>query len=369
MGKSVLSAAFVLLLIPLTLSPQAAQNQLPSLQLPAPDGCYFVGTRMMVLSDASRKRDLVVTFWYPSTRGSIRAPYMDSKTALVLATEWKLQPSFAQRVRTNASIGASIKESGPFPLLLLEHGSGVVPAMYTVLAEGLASHGFIVAATNHPPDSLIAVFPDGREIRSKPYWPSDADRRTQGVAIGRFAEDVLVKDVRFVLDKLQEMNSHDNFWRGHMDLSKIGIVGHSMGGTTAALATQEEPRILAGVNLDGSTYPGMNNDIRPVELHKPLLNVLTEEHASDPATGGKEYSGSASNTYYVVVPRTDHMSFTDARLITTRFSSESQPNGSLSEDMLLAVETTRSLVEQFFGKYLKGANAPALDLPTRVDKK
>ena len=135
----------------------------------------------------------------------------------------------------NATLAAAIEQGGPFPIVLLEHGSGVVPAMYTILAEGLASHGFVVAATNHPPDSLIAVFPDGQEVRSKPYWPVDADRRTQGVAIGRFAEDVLVADVRFVLDQLQEMNSRDTFWRGHINASKIGIVGHSMGGTTSGV--------------------------------------------------------------------------------------------------------------------------------------
>ena len=106
-----------------------------------------------------------------------------------------------------------------------------------------------------PPDSLIAVFPDGHELKFTPYWPAEGDRRTQGVAMGRFADEVLVADVRFVLDQLQKMNSHDHFWHSHLDLSKVGIVGHSMGGTTAALATQEESRILAGVNLDGSPIP------------------------------------------------------------------------------------------------------------------
>jgi len=53
-----------------------------------------------------------------------------------------------------------------------------------------------------------------------------------------------------------------------------------MGGTTAALATQKEPRILAGANLDGSTYPGMNADVRPIPVHKPFLFLATEEHAS-----------------------------------------------------------------------------------------
>ena len=369
MGKSVFWAAFILLLIPIAVSPLDAQGGPAIFHLPAPGGCHLVGTRMVALRDAFRNRDLVVTFWYPSRRGAVRAPYMDRRTASVLAAEWKLLPNFAGYVLTSGNLGAAIQKGGPFPLVLLEHGSGVVPGIYTIIAEGLASHGFVVAATNHPPDSLIAVFPDGHEVRAKPYWPVSADRRTQGVAIGGFAEDVLVADVRFMLNEVQKMNSREEFWHGRIDLSKIGIVGHSMGGTTAALATKEETRILAGVNLDGSTFPGMNDDIRPVELHKPLLFVATEEHTSDPGTRGREYSGSQSNTYYVMVPGSDHMSFTDARLLQSRFSVESQPNGSSSQRALLAVEVTRSLVEEFFDKYLKGNSAPSLDLAVRVDKK
>jgi dienelactone hydrolase len=370
MVRSILWAPFLpLLLIPLMFTPLAAQTRHAVLQLPSPDGCHPVGTRLVVLRDASRNRDLIVTFWYPSLRGSTAAPYVDKRTAGALAAEWKVQPDFAHLIHTNASFEAAMEKDGPFPLVLLEHGSGVVPANYTILAEGLASHGFVVAATNHPPDSLIAVFPDGHEVTSKPYWPVNADRRTQGVAIGKFAEDVLVADVRFVLDSLQEMNARGKFWGGHIDTSKIGIVGHSMGGTTAALATKEERRILAGVNLDGSTFPGMNEDVRPVELHKPLLFIATEEHAADPGSRAREYSGRESNTYYVVVPGSDHMSFTDKRLVQSHFALESQSDSKSSESALLAVEATRFLVEQFFGKYLQGKVAQGLDLVVRVDKK
>ena len=53
-----------------------------------------------------------------------------------------------------------------------------------------------------------------------------------------------------------------------------------MGGTTAALATLEEKRIRASVNLDGSTYPGMNGDVRPIPLDKPFLFMVM------PGSGG-----------------------------------------------------------------------------------
>src|SRR5271169_914189 len=348
-SKAAFFAFPLFMLVLLALPSQASNAGQAGFDLPQPNGCHPVGTTTVVLRDPHRGRDLLVTMWYPAVEGtSALAPYMDKKTADALAEEWKLQPDFQRLVRTHARLLAPIAEGGPFPVVLLEHGSGVVPAIYTVLAEGLASSGFIVVATNHPPDSLIAVFPDGHELKFTPYWPAEADRRTQGVAIGKFADEVLVADVRFVLDQLQEMNSRDHFWHGQLDLSKIGIVGHSMGGTTAALATQEEPRILAGVNLDGSTYPGMNADVRPIPVRKPFLFIATEEHASDPATRIREFVGSESNSYYAVVGGADHGSFTDLNLLTSRFSRESPPDQSAFERALLTDDLTRSLVEEFF---------------------
>jgi predicted dienelactone hydrolase len=369
-SKAAFFAFPIFVLVLLTLPAQASNAGQAGFDLPQPNGCYSVGAETVVLTDPHRSRDLLVTMWYPAVEGtSSLAPYMDKKTADALAQEWNLQPDFQRLVGTHARLLAPIAEGGPFPVVLLEHGSGVVPAIYTVLAEGLASSGFIVVATNHPSDSLIAAFPDGHELKFTPYWPAEADRRTQGVAIGKFAGEVLVGDVRFVLDQLQEMNSHDHFWQGHLDLSKIGIVGHSMGGTTAALATKEEPRILAGVNLDGSTYPGMNADVRPIPVRKPFLFIATEQHASDPATRIREYAGSESNSYYVVVSGTDHMSFTDADLISSRFTRDQKPDDNAFERAVLTSVLTRSMVEEFLGKYLRASVAFDLDLTVRVEKK
>ena len=165
------------------------------------------------------------------------------------------------------------------------------------------------------------------------------------------------------------MSVHDNFWRGNLDLSKIGIVGHSMGGTTAALATKEEKRISVGVNLDGSTYPGMNADVRPIDVHKPLLFMATEEHASNPDTQVREYVGSESNNYYVTVSGNDHMCFTDKRLLQARFSQESSSDNVTFERAVLSVELTRQLVGEFLSKYLQGKAAPELDALVSISRK
>src|SRR5262249_54654393 len=133
-------------------SSPAATNELPLLDLPQPKGPYAIGTKTLVLQDASRKRDLIVTTWFPAGAGAVVAPYMDPRTAAELAREWKVQPGFELRVRGHARLDARIVHDRRFPVVFLEHGSGVVPALYTVLAEGLASEGYVVVATNHPPD-------------------------------------------------------------------------------------------------------------------------------------------------------------------------------------------------------------------------
>ncbi|HEV2113573.1 MAG TPA: hypothetical protein VGR50_05455 [Terriglobales bacterium] len=218
------ATAFVLplvLLVLLAFIGSASGAGEPKSLLPQPNGCYPVGTKTVVLRDAHRNRDLLVTLWYPAAGPTeALAPYMDKKTAQAIAQDWELQPGFERDIRTNSSLGPA-PAKGSFSVVLLEHGSGMVPAVYSILAEGLASNGFFVVATNHPPDSLISVLPDGRESRFAPYWPEKASRHDQGVAIGKFAEDVLLADVRFVLDQLQEMNTRDDLWRGHFDLAKI----------------------------------------------------------------------------------------------------------------------------------------------------
>jgi len=70
-----------------------------------------------------------------------------------------------------------------------------------------------------------------------------------------------------------------------------------------------------------------------------------------------------------VVTGADHMSFADARLISSRFTRDVKPDEAAFEQALLTCVLTRSLVEEFLAKYLQAGVAPDLDLTVRVDKK
>ncbi len=70
-----------------------------------------------------------------------------------------------------------------------------------------------------------------------------------------------------------------------------------------------------------------------------------------------------------MVTGADHMSFTDAGLVSSRFTRELKPDDAAFEKALLTSTLTRSLVEEFFAKYLQAGVAPDLDLTVRVEKK
>jgi len=64
---------------------------------------------------------------------------------------------------------------------------------------------------------------------------------------------------------------------------------------------------------------------------------------------------------HVVVTGADHMSFTDAHLVSSRFTRDMKPDHSAFERALITSTYTRSLVEEFLAKYLKAGVAPDLD--------
>jgi predicted dienelactone hydrolase len=128
------------------------------------------------------------------------------------------------------------KGAGPFPLIVFSHGLGGSREGYEYLGRHWASHGYVVALPQH-------LGSDDAVWRNKAN-PVQEIRRA-AMDLGNAMARPL--DVRFVLDRLTAMNQEDGPLHGRLDLSAIGMSGHSFGGwTTLALAGQVFPR---GVTL------------------------------------------------------------------------------------------------------------------------
>ncbi|HEY5281634.1 MAG TPA: hypothetical protein VIM14_02490, partial [Polyangia bacterium] len=92
-----------------------------------------VGTTTMRFEDATRHRPLVTRIWYPAD------PKTKSKNT---SLDW----IFVARGVPEAPMAA---QPAKLPLVLLSHGTGGSTSSLVWLAEGLAAHGYLVAAVEH----------------------------------------------------------------------------------------------------------------------------------------------------------------------------------------------------------------------------
>jgi predicted dienelactone hydrolase len=168
-------------------------------------------------------------------------------------------------------------------VVLYSHGLGGQRTETTALVEDLASHGYIVVTIDHVHDAGAVELPDGRlETAAIPELTKDNELQLTTKAI-----EARVRDTRFVLDRLATINRGDNpdaehrrlprGLRGALDLKHIGMMGHSDGGATTAAAIHTDPRITAGINLDGTLW---SPDAK-AGSKRPLLLMGRQDHNCD----------------------------------------------------------------------------------------
>ncbi|MFE5481985.1 alpha/beta hydrolase family protein [Streptomyces sp. NPDC056527] len=275
----------------LALAPTAARAAGSTrLRLPAPTGPYKVGATTLHLVDPSRNdpwkpeigvRELMVTVLHPArtVRGLPRAPQLTPGAAelfaeLAPAIHPGLPPAGVDwaATLTHSHPGAPVLP-GRRPVLLYSPGGGEARTMGTSLAEELASHGWAVVTIDHPGDASQVEFPTGRPGREKVrptvfLGPPDAEQF-------RTMIDTRLADVRFVLDRLEALEGP--LGRA-LDLGRVGMYGHSAGGTTAAQTLYDDRRIAAAVNLEGY-LDRVDGELFPVARYgvdRPLLLFGTD---------------------------------------------------------------------------------------------
>ena len=119
------------------------------------------------------------------------------------------------------------------------------------LLRFLAENGYTAVAVQHPGSDTPAVF--GGMPGTPGFDPAKAEAGARaaiapGVAVDRF------RDIPFAIDQLERMNAGDAKLRGRLDLTRVGMSGHSYGAiTTMALSGQS----LAGGFIATPSLRGM----------------------------------------------------------------------------------------------------------------
>lgn len=339
------------------------------IQLLLPTGSYTVGVSTHFLKDISRQyndeksRPLLVHLYYPSVEIQGKyPPYLSDtmhlyKEKIVHTYNVSLEDlEYLDGIRGWAMPDAPIDaKNSPFPVLFFSPGFFMAAQLYSSLIEEMASHGYVVVAINHTDACWPVMFPDGSSPVILPELANIFSNKERScMQTFDMTQEIWIKDVEFVLSWLRNQPLIK-----FLDLSRMGIFGHSFGGSTAIEAVRQYESFRAVVNLDGLLF-GLNWD-KPFET--PSLFVVAEKQLTYEGAlnagltieqfdsllarhSKKVFDQLKDNSFYVTVKNADHSTFVDSKLI----KSPLLKNG---VDPLQGIEITRALLVDFFDHYLK----------------
>ncbi len=322
----------------------------PMFTVPDPAGEMPVGTRNFALVDPDRsdpvggapsgKRELAIRAWYPAAKVDVKrevAPLMSQGVADGMVSG--MMPIFIfqhlQLIDTASVIDAPIaRDIARAPVVIFVPGFRSFTTQSSVLAQDLASRGFVVLAIGSPGDASALEYPDGRIAafnnnslladekgiealtRATAATNLNAQRRAIAEALKemRGADATLrgqVADVRLLADAIAR-EEVDGF-AGRLDTSRVFIVGMSLGGAVATQACAELPTCAAAVNLDGFQFGDFFERAYP----KPLL-VLMSDRGDVPPLNGSMYRERGQpfpdDVIYREIVGASHLDFTDFAL-------------------------------------------------------
>ncbi len=280
-----------------------------------------------------------------------------------------------------------------FPLVVFSHGAFGYYQSNTSTYMELASNGYVVVALDHPHHAFFTEDTEGKMIlvdqgffqaASTLNNNDSADDPEALYPIFREWMDLRTADMNCVLDALKdaaESNELSDAWFlpennvetilsivEMSDMTKIGLMGHSMGGATSVQVGRERDDILAVIDLDGTMLGeeiGVENgkyviNQEPYEI--PILEFANweqynerKEHPSLSDDYPNEVLLShARKGFYVTIRDTLHMDYTDLPLLSPILGNML---GSGERDTAKTMTIVNGLVRDFFNTYLKGEGA------------
>jgi dienelactone hydrolase len=259
------------------------------------------------------------------------------------------------------------------PLIVFSHGGLGVKSSNESLYNELASHGYIVCSIDHTYQS---------------FYSTDGDGDTTWIDLGYmqelFAEDpqsdiqqsyeyyqkwmkIRTDDINFVIDYIMaevENNNADMAYK-LVDMAKIGVMGHSLGGSAAlgigriradvtAVIALESPFMydIEGIEDEQFVFTDM---IYPV----PVLNVYSDSSWSilgerpQYEANYRMLTDTDATAFNVYISGVGHLALTDFAL-TSPFLTRILDGKKPTTETVSYLRTINKICLEFFNSYLKG---------------
>jgi dienelactone hydrolase len=288
-----------------------------------PSGEFSVGVK-----DIS-SGGLNLWLYYPAKASSKRAaePALPAIFAAALTRRFGADAAAALASPYGHAVWGAAPAETLAPLLVFSPGAGLGARAYLTVIETLASRGYAVVALN-PTES-----------------PAASEERYREAA----------DEIGVAVDAARALSAQP-FWGGHVDPSRVGLIGHSLGGAAAVLA-MSTAHAQAAVNLDGD-YIGAARVNAP---RGAILQLVGEYRDESPVTqerraaDWKLVAGHNSSARAYQLRGFRHLTFTDAALVPAPFIP-----GHARRDRLGSIPGVRAhdivvkLVSAFFDENLRG---------------
>jgi predicted dienelactone hydrolase len=312
---------------------------LPVPAIPTPGGPFQVGTRIYELTDESRPelysggdeaRRFQIQAWYPADAATTdeRAQWMaraDIYAPAISRDILQLPPFFLDHlalasVPAYKDAGVATSNEG-FPVILFSHGWNGFNAQNTGQALELASHGYVVVGVQHTYGAVITVFEDGTVAKNNPdALPEGLPTDEYEIAAQKLANQ-WAGDLGYTLDSLANINSKvGSLLGGKIDLSRVGVYGHSTGGGAAIQFCGTDTRCKALLGMDPFMRP-VGYDVLSNGIAQPSFFMFSQVWADDIDSRNNElfkpfYINSTHTYGAVYIEGTAHYDFSDLPLLS-----------------------------------------------------
>jgi len=357
-------AAIAVLLCVLWLDHRRETTLLP------PTGPFAVGRvveqwddagKQELLAPAAEPRKVVAWIWYPAKKEARPefAPYLPSawREAMEHHAGILLSRFLARdlsKVHTHSEPDAEIAdEQAQYPVVLMRGGAAALVASYSEIAEDLASHGYVVVGLDAPYRTTVVVLNDGRVVERT--RENDAETLS-GEAQQRLGIRLLQawsSDMSFAVDELQRLSESERRFRNRLDLGRLGVIGHSLGGANALAFCHDDARCKVAVDIDGAPLGPVIHE----GLSQPVL-LLLSDHKHDAEDEVRQVTSDIASIYNrlpadrrleVILRGANHYGFSDdgAMLKSPALRHVLKTIGVIGMDGPRQLELTRECVRNF----------------------
>ena len=340
-GKRKLLTIGLLLLLALALLPSLI---FPEHALIETTGPFKVATALYTYSDPNRSETYADT----------------AVTRKVTAAFWYPQDDHAADFHT-------------YPLIVFSHGSFGLKTSNESLYNELASHGYVVCSIDHTYQAFYTTDVAGNKtwidwgyVQEVSVQDAHANK-PQALAFFQKWLAIRTGDINFVIDTIlaQAKNNEADTVYKLINPEKIGVMGHSLGGSAAlgigrmrddisAVIALESPFLYDIERVENNAFV-FTDEVYPV----PVLNVYSDaswshlEEWPQYAENFKLLSTTEATAFNVYISGVGHLTLTDLALtspILTRILNQQKS----PTDARYSLKIINQVCLEFFNSYLKG---------------